>query len=221
MRLWEKHRPKTWAEVIGQAKVLAIIDRLRKGGGLAGRAYYLSGASGTGKTSIAYLIAGEVAAPWAIEEVDGTQVTAAWLNRVEDTWGSIPLGGDGKTGRAYCINEAHGLSGFAVKRLLSLLEDRNLPRHVVVLFTSTVDGLALFEDGQTDAHPLLSRCTQLALTSQGLCKLFAKRAKEIAESEGLDGQPVAKYERLAADEHNNMRAILSRIEEGVMAEAGT
>ena len=58
--LYEQYRPQTWAEVVGQDKVLAKIDRLRSRS-LAGRAYWLSGQSGTGKTTIARLIASEMA----------------------------------------------------------------------------------------------------------------------------------------------------------------
>ena len=31
MRLFEKHRPKTWPEVLGQPKALAVIDRIEEG----------------------------------------------------------------------------------------------------------------------------------------------------------------------------------------------
>ena len=60
--LYEAYRPKTWSEVIGQPKAIAKLDRFRKRRGtLAGDCYFLSGSSGTGKTSIALLIADEVA----------------------------------------------------------------------------------------------------------------------------------------------------------------
>jgi len=98
--------------------------------------------------------------------------------------------------------------------LLGLLE--RLPSHVVVIFTTTTDGLALFEDAQTDASPLLSRCVEVRLTSQGLCKPFAAWVKQIAETEGLDGQPIARYEQLARDCRNNMRRMLMAVESGTM-----
>jgi replication-associated recombination protein RarA len=219
--LYEKYRPRTWAEVLGQPKALAKLDMIRKRcGTLSGRAYWIGGPSGTGKTTIAYLIAQELADNWFIEELDGTQVNAAWLNSLELTWGRMPIGDTNRRGRVFVINEAHGLSAFAVKRLLELMEGNKLPAHCCLIFTTTTDGLAEFKDGEMDASPFLSRCTQLALTSQGLSKVFARRGKEIAEIEHLDGQPIEKYERLAADEHNNMRAILSRIEEGCMVEEG-
>ena len=46
MNLYEKYRPKEWAGVIGQDKVVEQIKQLRQRG-LAGRAYWISGQSGT------------------------------------------------------------------------------------------------------------------------------------------------------------------------------
>ena len=68
MNLPEEYRPCDWSEVMGQDKVIAKIDRLRKRG-LAGRGYWISGQSGTGKTTIARLIATEVASEWSTEEL--------------------------------------------------------------------------------------------------------------------------------------------------------
>lgn len=45
---------------------------------------------------------------------------------------------------------------------------------------------------------------------------MAKKAKEIAHSEGLDGQPLSKYKRLVNDNKANMRAVLTKIESGEM-----
>jgi hypothetical protein len=49
-----------------------------------------------------------------------------------------------------------------------------------------------------------------------LCKPFAARCKEIAEAEGLDGQPIARYEQLARDCKNNLRRMLMAVESGTM-----
>jgi len=86
----------------------------------------------------------------------------------------------------------------------------------VVIFTTTRDGEdALFED-HIDAHPLLSRCVEIALTNQGLAKAFADRARQIAHADGLDGKPDSAYLRLVQRCHNNMRAVLQAVESGEM-----
>ncbi len=48
MQLHEEFRPKNWHNVVAQAKVIDQINALRSRG-LAGRAYWISGQSGTGK----------------------------------------------------------------------------------------------------------------------------------------------------------------------------
>jgi replication-associated recombination protein RarA len=74
--LTEQYRPKSWADVVGQDKLVQRIQGLAKRG-LAGRAYWLSGQSGTGKTTIGRLIAAEVADEICIEEVDAVDRGAA------------------------------------------------------------------------------------------------------------------------------------------------
>lgn len=52
--LFEQYRPANWSQVIGQEKAVAKIQQLAKRG-LGGRAYWISGQSGTGKTTIGRL----------------------------------------------------------------------------------------------------------------------------------------------------------------------
>lgn len=210
--LYEKYRPIAWSEVVGQDKTLVKLDLMRRRAGtLAGRAYWISGASGTGKTTIARLIAADVASDWCIEELDASECLPAKLKDIER---AAHTAGMGKGGRAYIINEAHGLRRDAIRQFLVLLE--RIPGHVVFVFTTTVDGQEkLFEDS-IDAHPLLSRCVVLALARRDLSQVFAERCRLIAQAEGLDGQPVERYVRLLQDHRNNLRAAIQAIEAGEM-----
>jgi replication-associated recombination protein RarA len=153
MNLADKYRPTNWGDVVGQDKIVSRLRTLATRGGLAGRAFWLSGQSGTGKTTIARLIAREVADEFLIQELDAAALTVAELQSLEAQmhvcgWGE-------KTGRACLVNEAHALRKPVIRQLLVLLE--RIPRHVVIVFTTTCEGQeALFED-YDDASPLLSR----------------------------------------------------------------
>ena len=175
--------------------------------------FWIAGATGTGKTTIARLIAREVADPISTAEMDAKKLTGPMLDEIER---SMRLYGIGiKSGRAYIINEAHYLRDASICRLLDLLET-SFPDHCVFIFTTTKDGQdKLFEDN-IDAHPLLSRCTVLRLSSQGLSKVFAEHARDIATREGLNGKTIEAYIRLAKDCRNNLRAMLQAIDDGDM-----
>ena len=210
MRLDEKYRPNKLADVIGQDKVTRRITLLqsRQWGG---RAYWLSGGSGTGKTSIARILARTRADDTYITETVGRLLTPTKLTEIKNSWVYIPMAD--KPGYALIVNEAHGLSRPVIELFLDILE--NLPANVVAIFTTTIEGNDLFEE-QMDSSPFASRCVNLRLASRGLCEPFAKRAKEIASIEGLDGKSIEAYVNLMKQCRNNLRMALSEIESGAM-----
>jgi len=212
MNLWETYRPTEWADLLGQDRAKQIIAMLRPRG-LGGRAYWIKGKPGIGKTTTAYLLAGEIADPYYIQEYDAGDLTPAKLKELERELQQYGGLFGGKRGRAVLVNEAHGLRRDAVRQLLVLLE--RLPEYVVFIFTTTLEGQETFE-GLDDASPLLSRCIEIKLTDQGLAEPFARRAQEIARIENLDGRPLTAYLNLVKQCRNNMRSVLSKIECGEM-----
>lgn len=214
--LHEKYRPATWGEVVGQDRAVQRLRQLGARAGFGGRAIWISGPSGTGKTTLARIVAAEVADELSTRELDASALTVAQLRDVED--GLHIRGWGDKAGRAVIVNEAHGLRKDVIRQLLVSLE--RIPPHVVWLFTTTSAAQeGLFEDC-IDAGPLLSRCAVVklpdmdTLAGRETAKAFARRAREIAVHEGIDGLPADRYESAAAACQGNMRALLQRVELG-------
>jgi replication-associated recombination protein RarA len=206
--LHETHRPTEWSQVIGQPKVVSVCRKLAADGNVGGHAFWITGESGTGKSTIARLLAAEIASEeWgAVVELDAGQLT---VERVRELASDLQFFAGGKGGRAVIVNEAHGLRAASVRALLVALEP--IPAHVCWIFTTTVEGNETLLDGQMDAGPLQSRCLPLSLARRGLAQAFADKALEVGTSMGLAFTP-EWYLRLVKDCRNNLRAVWSRIE---------
>ncbi len=211
--LYEKYRPSRFDDVLGQDKAVKKIKTLLARG-WGSRAFWISGSSGTGKTTLARIIASQKADEFYIQEFDSAdQLSVSEIDAIER---DMHFYAPGKGGRAYIINEAHGLRKPVIRRLLGLLE--RIPAHVCILFTTTKQGEARLFDDQIDANPLLSRCAKIELTNQGLAKVFAEHCREIADRENLNGKPLQSYVKLAQNCKNNCREMLMVIESGELLE---
>jgi replication-associated recombination protein RarA len=211
--LFQKHRPASFDQLVGQRAAVTQVRRILQSG-WGGRAWWISGPSGTGKTSLAYLIAATGADKWMTEEIDASDLTPQRLKEIDRT---MPLLGMGeKFGRCWIVNEAHGLRrSEVIRQLLTLLE--RLPPHVVWIFTTTDHGEQLLMSDMADADPLLSRCHRITLAPD--LPAFARLARRIAVAEGLDGQPESVYRELARTTNGNMRAMLQAVESGAFPKA--
>ena len=216
MMLHEKYRPREWSDLVGQDKAVAVARRIVERDGFDRGAFFIdcagSNNSGTGKSSLAWVIAGTLADPFFITEIPGAKMDKAAVAEIERSAHLCSWSAD-KPFRVWIVNEAHAVTQGAVDLLLTFLEA--LPRHCVVIFTTTRQPEE--ELFGTDNGPLYSRCHCIRLTNQGIAEPFARRIKAIAEAEGLDGQPIAKYVALIRQCKNNMRRAIQLVEAGELA----
>ena len=209
MRLCDKHQPTDFDSFIGQDKAVRALRRIIEQPGFDGDAFWIVGPSGTGKTTLAWIIAKRFArADIDIVELDGEACT---IDAVREAGRMMHYTAMGGGFRVWVINEAQAMTSRAVQAWLTLLD--SLPARVIVVFTTTEDSADLF--GQYEG-PFRSRCKTIAFTNQGLAQAFAERARSIAQAEGLDGRPEAQYVRLVQRCRNNMRAVLQAVEAGEM-----
>lgn len=205
------YRPRSWPEFVGHekqvARVRAVIDRP----GYSGGAFWIDGPSGIGKSCLAELICHQFAHPFDVQRLDGDRCTVEAVRDLGRTLGYYGMYGPWQ---AVICDEAHAMSSRAVQAWLTLLE--RLPAKRLVVFTTTQTKKAqpdLFGDYR---DPMLSRCVPISLSSYGVKDAFARRAQQVAQAAGLDGQPIEKYARLVQDACGNLREALSRIEAGEM-----
>lgn len=208
--LHELARPDCLEDVVGQSKAVALARAYISGGMVGGKAFWLTGPAGSGKTTIARILAASIADQFSTIEIDAAELNADYVRELPEAMSYYGLG---MGGRAWIVNEAHGLRGEIIRRLLVLLE--TMPSHCTMIFTTTNDGHEKLFDDIDDAGPLLSRCVPIALTSQGLCDAFAARAVEVARGLGLTLE-LSEAVKLCKRCKNNLRAVLGEVESMAM-----
>lgn len=222
MELYERVRPRDFDGVVGQDKAVRLIRGVidRNGGTPGGKAFFLAGPTGMGKTTLARIIAGKLAGARVVEFRSADELTSG---EVEDLDRAYTLSRRGLFAMptAVIVNEAHGLNARQVRTLLGLLEP--IPDSFVWIFTTTWAGQSWLEDAQIDASALMGRCVgggPIRLTNQGMAQAAARLVRAIAVEHGLDGQPEAAYVKLANEHKSSVRAMLQAVEAGVMMKGG-
>lgn len=193
MKLYERYRPAHFEEVKGQHKAVSEIRALIDMEGWGGQAWYFAGATGTGKTTIARIIATMEAHTAEIVEMDAADLTTAAVREISDTIKARSIFG----GRAWIINEAHLMRGDILSKMLVLLEEIAGRGNDCIIFTSTNEGTASLFGDNIDSKPFIGRCNMIQLTNQGLKSAIVARLQEIAKAEGaiidkLDAEKIVK-----------------------------
>ncbi len=152
--LYRKYRPQTFAEVVGQEAVVRTLSNAIEGGKIR-QAYLFAGPRGTGKTSMARILAKSVncaAGPTAhpdntchacVSITNGTSLDVIEMDaasqrgiddirEIRDRVVLQPVEGRSKV---YILDEAHQLTDPAWNALLKLIEEP--PPHLLFIFCTT------------------------------------------------------------------------------------
>lgn len=131
--LYRKYRPENWGEVIGQDHIVKAISGALKSGKVA-HAYLLCGPRGTGKTTIARIIASELGTSVNdIYELDAASNRG--IDDVRDIRENVrTLPFDSKY-KIYILDEVHMFTKDAWNALLKTIEEP--PEHVIFILATT------------------------------------------------------------------------------------
>jgi DNA polymerase-3 subunit gamma/tau len=220
--LARKWRPRSFADMVGQAHVVRALSNALERGQLH-HAYLFTGTRGVGKTTLARILSkclnceqgvsatpcGVCGACRAIDEgrfVDLLEVDAASRSKVDQTrelMDNVPFAPISGRYKVYLIDEVHMLSTGSFNALLKTLEEP--PPHVKFLLATT--------DPQKVPVTVLSRCLQFTLKRLTPAEIATQLAHILGvEGVAFDMQALALLAR-AAD--GSMRDGLSLLDQAI------
>ncbi len=197
---YTKYRPQKFAEVLGQNQVTDILETAVKNNQIS-HAYIFIGSRGTGKTSVARILAREI----GTSQNDLYEIDAASNNGVEqireitESANNLPFD---SVYKVYILDEVHMLSKPAFNALLKTLEEP--PKHVIFILATT--------EPEKIPETIISRCQnfQFKTPNQSVLKEMIKKTVS-AEGMKLDDSVLELIAILGDGSFRDTHTILQKV----------
>lgn len=169
--LYRKYRPEAWNEVLGQEHIVKVLEGALALGNVA-HAYLFFGSRGTGKTTVARIVAREL----GVSANDTFEIDAASnggideIRALQENISTLPF--DSKY-KVYIFDEVHMLSKAAWNAMLKTLEEP--PAHVIFILATT--------EIEKVPETIISRC-QVFTFKKPNTKILKQMIEGVCKSEG-------------------------------------
>jgi replication-associated recombination protein RarA len=201
--LVEKYRPTTLDDFIG------ITDAREFAGDLIASpvscALLFVGASGTGKTSLAYAIADAISAE--VHHIPSQSCTADTVRSLRDKLAYMPM--FGASWHVCIVDEADEMSRAAENAWLSMTDNTNRPANTIIIFTCNTT------ENFTNPDRFMSRTEVVRFSSYGIAKEATDLLARVWESETANALPVPNFARIVKEANNNIRESLQVLQRHV------
>lgn len=171
--LYRKYRPQTFSDVVGQEHVVDLLTNAIKQKQIS-HAYLFCGGRGTGKTTVARIVAREI----GCNDEDIIEIDAAsnrGIDEIRELREAVRTAPFSSPYKVYIIDEAHMLTKEAANALLKTLEEP--PSHVVFILATT--------DPDKLPQTIVSRCQKVVFKNPDIETL----AQRILYIVGQEGEP--------------------------------
>jgi DNA polymerase-3 subunit gamma/tau len=225
--LYRKYRPQDFDEVVGQE---AVVRTLRNaiGSGQVRQAYLFAGPRGTGKTSLARILAkalncaqGTTTSPdrtchscvaiangTSLDVIEMDAASQRGIDDIREIRERVVLQPVEGRYKVYILDEAHQLTDAAFNALLKLIEEP--PPHLVFVFCTT--------DLAKMLPTVRSRCQTFVFSRPRLPDLI-RLLSRVAEGEGIEA-PEAALSLVARSARGSFRDAVSTLDQLAAATAG-
>jgi DNA polymerase III subunit gamma/tau len=204
--LYRKYRPQSFSDVVGQEQTVELLTSAIKQKKVS-HAYLFCGGRGTGKTTVARIVAREI----GCNDEDIIEIDAAsnrGIDEIRELREAVRTAPFSSPYKVYIIDEAHMLTKEAANALLKTLEEP--PSHVIFILATT--------DPDKLPQTIVSRCQKVIFKNPDIDTL-SERLIYVAEKEGGPKLTKESAKRIAVHGKGSYRDALGILEQILVSAA--